>query len=290
MSRIRWDRPGERYYETGVDRGVLYTANDFGGYNTGVPWNGLSSVNESPDGAEPNPIYADNMKYLNLMSAEEFKGTIEAYTYPNEWAECDGSVEMVPGVTIGQQDRRGFGLCYRTILGNDTLGNKYGYKIHIAYGGKAQPSEKANETVNDTPEANTFSWEFDTTPIEIEGFQPSALLIVDSTNVDATNLKALEDILYGTSSSEPRLPLPEEVADIIGFGVDKVTPVKPEYDSGSHELTIPTVVGFKYLVNDVETPAGVKELTVGQRVIVRAVPEAGYVVEEGYVTIWDFAY
>lgn len=206
-----WDAAGKRLYETGVKKGVLYVQNDSGAYPKGVAWNGLTGVTESPSGAESNPIYADDMKYLNLYSAEEFGATIEAYTYPDEFAECDGSSELVEGVTVGQQKRKAFGLCYRTVLGNDITGEDYGYKLHIIYGAMASPSEKAYATVNDSPEAITFSWEITTTPVNVANMKPTASLTIDSTKVDASKLSALEAILYGSENTDPRLPLPDEI-------------------------------------------------------------------------------
>jgi hypothetical protein len=214
MAKIIWDQVGERLYETGIEKGVLYVRNDAGLYPLGVPWNGLISVTENPSGAESNPQFADNMKYLNLISAEEFGATIEAYTYPDEFAECDGSAEIATGVLIGQQGRKSFGLSYKTILGNDVAGNDLGYKLHIIYGALAAPSEKGFSTINDSPEAITFSWEISTTPVIVSGLKPTATLVIDSTKVSAANLKILEDILYGTDVSNPRLPLPDEIASI----------------------------------------------------------------------------
>lgn len=216
MAKIVWDKTGERFYETGVNKGVLYPQGEGGTYPKGVAWNGLTAVTESPSGAEATPLYADNIKYLNLMSVEEFGATIEAYTYPDEFAECDGSAELTTGVMIGQQPRKTFGLSYVTTLGNDTVGNKYGYKLHIIYGALAAPSEKAYATINDSPEAITFSWEVTTTPVSVEGFEPTASLVIDSTKVDAEKLAALEAKLYGTESEEPSLPLPDEIVTILG--------------------------------------------------------------------------
>lgn len=218
MSKLIWDKVGERYFETGVDHGVLYPMGDKGAYDKGVAWSGLTSVTESPSGAEANPQYADNIKYLNLISAEDFGGSIEAFYYPDEWKECDGSKEVVPGVTVGQQTRKTFGLAYRTKLGNDTAGQDYGYKLHLVYGAVATPSERAYATVNDSPEAATFSWEFSTTPVEvgIDGVKPTACLTIDSTKTDKEKMKKLEDILYGDTENEPRLPLPKEVIELIG--------------------------------------------------------------------------
>lgn len=220
MSKLVWDQTGERFYETGVDHGVLYPIQTGGLYNKGVAWNGLTAVTESPSGAEANPLYADNIKYLNLISAEEFGATIEAYTYPDEFAECDGSVALVSGVYIGQQARKTFGLSYRTVLGNDVDSNDYGYKLHLIYGALAAPSEKGYTTINDSPEAITFSWEVTTTPVNVEGYKPTASVTIDSTKVDAEKLAALEAILYGSDSEEARLPLPDELITILGGAVE----------------------------------------------------------------------
>ena len=214
MSKIVWDQTGERLYETGVNHGVLYIPTS-GVYSKGVAWNGLTAVTESPSGAEATALYADDIKYLNLMSAEEFACTIEAYTYPDEFAECDGSASLVAGVNIGQQPRKTFGLCYRTTIGNDTDGNAHGYKLHMVYGCLASPSEKAYATINDSPEANTFSWEVSTTPVNVTGHKPAAFLTIDSTKADPTKLAALEKILYGDTETEPRMPLPDEIATLM---------------------------------------------------------------------------
>lgn len=219
MSKLVWDQTGERRYETGVKQGVLYPQSTGGSYPKGVAWNGLTAVTESPSGAEATPLYADDIKYLSLMSVEEFGATIEAYTYPDEFAECDGSATIADGVTISQQKRKAFGLCYRTVLGNDIDNNDYGYKLHLIYGAVAAPSEKAYATINDSPEAIIFSWEITTTPVEVAGFKPTASVTIDSTKVDPAKLKSLEDILYGSKSEEARLPLPSEIATIIGTTV-----------------------------------------------------------------------
>lgn len=215
MSKLVWDKTGERFYETGVNKGVLYPKDTAGTYPKGVVWNGLTAVTESPSGAEVTPLYADNIKYLNLMSTEEFGATVEAYTYPDEFAACNGEAALAEGVSIGQQTRQAFGMSYQTKVGNDVNSN-LGYKIHLIYGALAAPSEKAYATVNDSPEAITFSWELTTTPVEVTGFEPTAYLTVDSTKVDAGKLAALEAILYGTESQEARLPLPDEVVELIG--------------------------------------------------------------------------
>lgn len=218
MSKIVWDQTGERLYETGVKQGVLYVQDSGGTYPKGVAWNGLTTVTESPSGAEATPLYADDIKYLNLMSAEELSGTIEAYTYPDEFAECDGSASIATGVYIGQQARKTFGLCYRTTLGNDVDNNAHGYKLHLVYGCLASPSEKAYSTINDSPEAITFSWEFSTTPVNVTGFKPTSSIVIDSTKVNAEKLAALEKILYGDAQTEARLPLPDEVASTMADG------------------------------------------------------------------------
>ena len=214
MSKIVWDETGTRVYETGVKQGVLYPQDDKGAYPKGVAWNGLTAVTESPSGAEATALYADDVKYVNLRSAEEFGATVEAYTYPDEFAVCDGSAELATGVSIGQQKRTAFGLCYRTTLGNDVKENDFGYKLHLIYGATAAPSEKAYATINDSPEAITFSWELTTTPVAVTGFKPTASLTIDSTKVDAEKLAALEAILYGTDEAEAYLPLPDEVAEL----------------------------------------------------------------------------
>lgn len=216
MSKLVWNEAGKRLYETGVDRGVLYVSDGRGGYQKGVVWNGLVSVNESPSGAEATPLYAGNIKYVELMSNEEFGASIEAYTYPEEFEQCDGSAELAEGVTIGQQPRKSFGLCYRTKIGNDTAGDDHGYKIHLIYGAKAAPTEKSYTTINDSPEAITFSWEVTTTPIEVAGHKPTATLTIDSTKVKPEKLEAIEKKLYGDTATEATLPTPAEILSIVG--------------------------------------------------------------------------
>lgn len=215
MARLVWDKTGERFYETGVKNGVLYPVVN-GAYPKGVVWNGLTSVSESPSGADANAIYADDIKYLELRAAEEFGATVEAYTYPDEFAVCDGSASVAEGVTIGQQARQPFGLCYRTVLGNDNQRDEYGYKLHLIYNATASPSERSYQTINDSPEAITFSWEMTTTPVAVTGYKPTACMIIDSTKADPAKLAALEDILYGTAETEARLPLPDEVITLMG--------------------------------------------------------------------------
>ena len=251
MAVLTWDNVGERTYETGVDRGVLYIPDNSGVYANGVAWNGLTSVSESPTGAEANAMYADNIKYLNLYSVEEFGATIEAFTYPDEFLQFDGTSTPTPGVTVGQQTRKPFGLCYRTRVGNDVLGDDYGYKLHLLYGCKASPSEKAYATVNDSPEALTFSWELSTAPVAINvgNAKPTALMTVDSTQVNATSLTALEALLYGTSSTPPQLPLPVDVIDLFFTVPILVTPTVPTYNSTTKVITIPTITGVTYKIN-----------------------------------------
>lgn len=215
MSKLVWDVVGERNYETGVSKGVLYPMVS-GAYPKGVAWSGLTTVTETASGAEATPLYADNIKYLNLMSVEELGGTIEAYTAPDEFGACDGTAELTTGVSIGQQPRQTFGLAYQTILGNDTENNKHGYKIHLIYGALASPTERSYATVNDSPEAMTMSWDFSTTPVSVTGFEPTSLVVIDSTKVDAEKLAAFEAIIYGSEDQEARLPLPNEVATLLG--------------------------------------------------------------------------
>ena len=217
MTKLIWDKTGERLYETGIKQGVLYVQDASGTYPTGVAWNGLTGVTESPSGAEASPLYADDIKYLNLVSAEEFGATIEAYTYPDEFAACDGSAELVKGVMLGQQSRKNFGLAYRTTLGNDVDGESHGYKLHLIYGALAAPSEKGYQSINDSPEAITFSWEVSTTPVTVTGKKPTACITIDSTQADPTKLAALETILYGGTAPETvaRLPLPDEIATLM---------------------------------------------------------------------------
>ena len=218
MAKLVWDQIGERFYETGVKQGVLYVQEAAGAYGKGVAWNGLTAVTESPSGAEATALYADDIKYLNLMSNEEFGATIEAYTYPDEFKVCNGEASLAEGINIGQQTRKAFGFSYKTTLGNDTDGNEYGYKIHIIYGALAAPSERAYASINDSPEAITFSWEVTTTPVNVTGYKPTAHIEIDSTKADPTKLAALEAKLYGTESEEASLPMPDEIATMFAKG------------------------------------------------------------------------
>lgn len=286
MTALTWDNVGERLYETGVDHGVLYIPDSQGNYVTGVAWNGLTNVSESPSGAEPNAQYADNIKYLNLFSAEEFGGTIEAFTYPDEFAQFDGLAVPTPGVLIGQQGRKPFGLCYRTKIGNDTEGDDYGYKLHLVYGCQASPSEKAYGTINDSPEAISFSWEITTTPVAVPNLKPSSTVVVDSTKVDPADLAALEQILYGAAGVDPMLPPPATVITMFSSGVTIVTPTQPTYDSGTDTITIPSVTGVSYYVDGVVVPAG--PLVITEDTIVQARPNVGYVFASGVDDDWFY--
>lgn len=271
-----WDQTGERTYETGVDRGVLYSPDNTGAYNNGYAWNGLTAVNESPSGAEATALYADNIKYLNLTSAEEFGATIEAYTYPDEFAIHDGSIKPVAGVTVGQQTRRPFGFAYRTLVGNDIEGTDYGYKIHLVYGATATPSEKSYATVNDSPEAITFSWEIETVSVPVPNAKPAATIVIDSTDpdLDPTKLADLEAILYGTSMEDPRLPLPAEVLSVLGGAALVVAnPVAPTF--AANTITIPTVTGLEYRI-DGEVVTGTRLLEEDESVLVEAKTLPGY--------------
>jgi len=260
MAPLTWDAVGERFYETGVDHGVLYQLSGGGDYVDGVAWNGLTTVTESPSGAESSPQYADNIKYLNLVSAEEFGGTIEAFTYPDEFAQNDGTAAPMVGVTVGQQGRRVFGLSYRTQVGNDIDGSDHGYKLHLVYGAQASPSEKAYATINDSPEAITFSWEFSTTPVPVTGLKPTALLVIDSRKVANDDLAALEAILYGSEGDDPRLPTPDEVLDVFGTGLTGVNLAmaanQPTFNAGTGVITLPNVTGVQWQVNGADATPG----------------------------------
>ncbi|QEQ93880.1 major tail protein [Streptomyces phage Kardashian] len=279
MTTLTWDKAGERLFETGVDHGVLYIPDASGAYVDGYAWNGLTTVTESPSGAESNPQYADNIKYLNLVSAEEFGGTIEAFTYPAEFEQCDGTATPTPGVGIGQQSRKTFGLSYRTKVGNDLAGQDHGYKLHLVYGALAAPSEKAFATINDSPEAITFSWEFTTTPVEVGTiagvtYKPTANLVIDSTKVDAEALATLEEFLYGTEGTDPSLPTPAAVVAIFSGTVLEATPTEPTYDDATNTLTIPSVTGVTYYIDGEAQTAGPQVLT--ENKIVEARPNKGY--------------
>jgi len=287
MTELIWDQVGTRFYETGVDHGVLYLPNAQGIYNNGVAWNGLTSVSESPSGAEPSAMYADNIKYLNIYSVEEFGATIEAYTYPDEFAQFDGLGVPVAGVTVGQQARRSFGLSYRTRLGNDLQGDDFGYKLHLIYGCTASPSEKAYATINDSPEAITFSWEISTSPVAVAGSRPTAILTVDSTKVDPSNLTALENLLYGTVGTDPSLPLPDAVVTMFSGALTLATPASPTFDQGTNTITIPTVTGITYRIDGVEVTGTV---VITEDTVVTATADDGYVLPAVTDDDWFFTY
>lgn len=292
--KLTWDKVGERRYETGVDHGVLYRRNAGGAYALGVAWNGLTTVTESPGGAEASPQYADNMKYLNLVSAETFEGTIEAFTYPKEFEACDGTASPEPGVSIGQQGRATFGMAYRTRVGNDVDGTDHGYKLHLIYGALAAPSEKGYSSINESPEAITFSWGITTTPVEVGNvggvdYKPTATMTIDSTEVDAGALALLEATLYGTDGVDPRLPLPAEVvAFFAGAGPTEVAPVAPTYDNATHTITIPATANVVYSINGEEVAAGPVVIT--EDTVVTASPAAGYTFPAVSDNDWYFDY
>lgn len=288
MSKLVWDQVGERFYETGVDHGVLYIPNAQGVYDNGVAWNGLTTVTESPSGAEPNAQYADNIKYLNLFSAEEFSATIEAFTYPDEFAQYDGLAVPTPGVLVGQQARKTFGLSYRTRLGNDQDGEDYGYKLHMVYGCSASPSEKAYQTINDSPAAIAFSWSVSTVPVAVSNLKPTSILTVNSTEVDSVQLAALEQILYGDTGIDPALPLPDTIITMFSGAVVVVTPTQPTYVQGTHTITIPSVAGVGYYINGALQTAG--DVVIAADTVVVARPLAGYVFTPGVDDDWFYDY
>lgn len=273
MTQLEWDKVGERFYETGVDRGVLYLPTNTGLYTNGFPWNGLVSVTESPSGAESNKQYADNQVYVNLLSAEEFSATLEAFTYPEAFEQCDGSFSPTPGLTLGQQTRKSFGLSYRTRIGNDLDSADHGYKLHLVYGALAAPTEKGYTTINDSPEAITFSWELSTTKVDVPGHKPTALITIDSTKVDAVKLVELEKLLYGVPGTDPRLPAPSEVIALFDGSSIEVTPDAPTYNPTTDVLTIPVKPGVIYQING-STVTGSVPITADT--VVEAVPAEGY--------------
>lgn len=275
MSVLTWDVTGERIYETGVDRGVLFIPNNVGIYDNGYAWSGLVSITESPSGAEATPQYADNIKYVNLISAEEFGGTIEAYTYPEEFGQCDGTASPEVGIYVGQQTRRSFGLCYRSRIGNDLEGTAAGYKLHLIYGATAAPSEKAYSSINDSPEAIAFSWEISTIGVAASGLYPTSTITIDSTKVDPTALATLEEFLYGTESLDPSLPTPDAVVAIFAGTVVVATPTAPSYNSSTDLVTIPSVTGITY--RRVDTGAVVTgDVAITTNTVFRAYPNTGY--------------
>lgn len=293
MAILTWDQVGERLYETGVDHGVLYIPDNTGAYVTGVAWNGLTTVTETPSGADSNAQFADNIKYLNLLSAEDFGGTIEAFTYPDEFGQCDGTVAPSPGVRLSQQGRKTFGMCYRTRVGNDIEGTEHGHKLHLLYGCQASPSEKAYATINDSPEAIAFSWDFTTTPAPVSGYKPTALIVIDSTVVPSAQMDALEDILFGSVGDDARLPTPDEVITLFGAGVANVdlgtAANQPAYNAGTHVVTLPNVTGVQWKVNGAnKAPGAQPALAVGQTAEVQAVAQSGYNLQGD--DTWTFDY
>ena len=291
MTALEWDLVGERLYETGVDRGVLYHPDGSGNYDEGFAWNGLTTVTETPSGAEANPQYADNIKYLNLYSYEEFGGTIEAFTYPDEFGLNDGTAQPAAGISVGQQTRKQFGLCFRTRLGNDVDGTDHGYKLHLVYGATASPSEKAYASINDSPEAIAFSWEFATVPVAWSGGRPTSLIVIDSTQVDPADLAALEAELYGDSGSDARLPLPDEVVTLLGGAATVVNmglaANQPTFVNGTGVVTLPAVAGVQWKVNGVnKAPGAQPAIAVGDTAEIDATPTAGNTLQGD--TNWEF--
>lgn len=292
MTPLTWDNVGEHIYETGVDHGVLYRPDESGDYTDGVAWSGLETVTESPTGADSTKTYADNIPYLNLISAEIFGGTIQAYTYPDEFSEFDGGYSPSPGIVIGQQHRPTFGLCYRTLVGDELTGTEKGFKLHLLYGLTAAPSEKAYNTVNDTPEAISFSWTVSSIPVPVSGRKPTSILTIDSTKVDADVLQDLMDILYGASAT-PRMPLPDEVFAMFAATLTEVnmdtSANQPTYDSGTHVVTLPSVTGVQWKINGVnKSPGAQPAMTSGQTSHVLATPTAGHQLQGD--TDWSFDY
>ncbi len=280
MATLTWDQTGQRTYETGVEKGVLFQVDETGEYVDGVAWNGLTTVTESPSGAESNKQYADNIVYLNLISVEMFGCTIEAFTYPPEFEQNDGSGMPTAGVSVGQQPRKPFGICYRTLKGNDTEGNQHGYKLHLVWGCLAAPSEKAYATVNDSPEAITFSWEVTTTPVAVGTvlaveYAPTASMTIDSTKVDPAKLATLEEYLYGTVSEDPSMPSPADVITIMAATLTSATPTTPTYNSSIDIITIPTVTGVEYYIDGELVPGGAFG-PITENKLVRAKPATGY--------------
>jgi hypothetical protein len=278
MTALSWDAIGQRYYETGVDHGVLYIPDGAGVYSDGVAWNGLVTVTESPSGAEPTSLYADNIKYVNLYSAEEFSATLEAFTYPAAFAPFDGLAVPSAGLYIGQQARKSFGLAYRTKIGNDVVGDSYGYRLHMIYGCQASPSEKAYSTINDSPEAITFSWEISSVPAPGTGIQPTSVITVDSTAVVAANLLVLEQALFGTVGTNPRLPTPDEVVAMFAGSLTMASPVAPTFVSGTGVITVPTTTGVVYRRADTNAvvSGALAAIPAASTLVIRAYPAATY--------------
>ncbi len=293
MTRVTWDQTGERLYETGVDYGVLYIPDGAGVYDSGFAWNGLTAVTETPSGAESNKQYADNQVYVNILSLEQFGGTIKAFTYPDEFAQCDGSAMPQPGVSVGQQKRKTFGLSYRTRLGNDIDGSDFGYKLHLVYGAKASPSQREYDTINDSPSPIEFSWDFETVPVVVGTvdsveYKPTSIITITSTDVDSTVLSALEDLLYGTVGTDPSLPLPADVIAMFSGTITDVFPTAPSYNNSTHTLTIPSVTGVTYYIGSDPQTSGSHAVT--QDLVVTARANVGYRLQQPSVDEWFIDY
>lgn len=288
MTQLVWDAIGEKFYETGVDHGVLYLPDSQGAYVNGVAWNGLTSVKETHTGGEANAKFADNIKYLNLYSSEDFGATLDAFTYPDEFGQFDGLGTPSPGIRIGQQSRKSFGLSYRTKFGNDASGDDFGYKLHLVYGCSASPSEKSYNTINDKPEAIIFSWKLTTSPVAVTGFKPTSILTINSSKVSASALASLEQILYGSGGVNPVLPLPGAVLALFTGTVTAVTPTQPAFNQSTNTVTIPTVAGITYYINGVSVASGARVLTANTTVVAR--PNNGYVLTAGVDDDWFYTF
>jgi hypothetical protein len=293
MAKLMWDQTGAREYETGVDHGVLYEIDVAGEYSSGVAWNGLTTVTEAPSGAEANPQYADNIKYLNLISVEQFGATIEAFTYPSEFEKYDGNATPTAGVSVGQQARKPFGFSYRSRKGNDVEASDFGYKLHLIYGCLAAPSEKAYATISDSPEAITFSWELTTNPVQVgtiggTEYAPTASITIDSTKVDPTRLATLETQLYGDASNDPSMPLPADVIAMMTAATTEATPTEPAFNAATDTITIPTVTGVRYTIDGETVPAG--DVVITEDTLVKAYPLAGYRFPPVVDDEWVFEY
>lgn len=290
MAVLEWDGTGQKLYEAGVDHAVLYIPDGVGAYVNGYAWNGITAINEAPTGGESNKQYADNQVYLDLYSREEFAGSIEAYTYPDAWAACDGSDEVETGMFIGQQERQSFGLAFRTLIGNDVEKLEHGYKLTLVYGATASPSDKNHTTLNDSPEATALSWDFTTIPVAVTGKKPTSVIIIDSTKVDSADLAELEDFLYGTVGSDPSLPTPDAVRAIFAAALTEATPTEPAFNSGTETITIPTVTGvvYKNAVTGAILAAG--DLVITEDTFVHAIPATGYKFPPLVDTDWSYDY
>lgn len=287
MSKLAWDAVGNRRYETGIDRGVLYIPDGSGNYTSGFAWNGLTKITEKPTGATPNKQYANNLLYLNLLSTELFDCDVEAFTYPDEFGQCDGTSEPEPGVAIGQQTRKSFGLAYRTKVGNDLDGTDFGYKIHLVYNALAAPSQRDYATINDNPAAAALVWSVSTIPVDIPGMKPTATIVIDSTKVDPIALATLEDFLYGTTGQDPTLPTPAAVLAIFAGTVVLVTPTIPTYNATTHVITVPTVAGVTYRISGKVVTGTV---TITMDTIVSAMPNVGYKFPPVFDNDWLFTF